>query len=222
MRRIIPIALVSTLTLGFAAIALGGPHHGSGPRAGGPNRIAQLDTNKDGKVTRQEAQVAEVARFKALDTNKDGVVTPEEAAKAREKRQAQRAADRFAQRDTNKDGRLSKTEAEMPAECFQKLDTNKDGMLVPTELAAGRQQRAQKRDGKGHGNRMWAHLDTNNDGKLTEKEATARTDRVFERADANRDGILTQEEVKRGHEHGPKSDGRDGKRGQGQRQPKAS
>ena len=84
MKRIIPIALASSLTLGFAAITLAGPDHGPGPRAGGPDRILQLDTNQDGKVTRQEARAAAVARFKALDTNKDGVVSGEEASKARE------------------------------------------------------------------------------------------------------------------------------------------
>lgn len=219
MKRIIPIALASSLTLGFAALALAGPHHEPGSRAGGPDRIQQLDTNKDGKVTRQEARAAAVARFKALDTNKDGVVSQEEATKAREKQHARRAAEHFAKMDTNKDGRLSKTEVKMPPARFQKLDTNKDGALSPAELAAGKKERTEKRAHKGTGHGTWARQDTNQDGKLTEQEATAAADRMFDRADTNRDGILTGEEMQRGHQHGPKSHGRGG---QGQRQPKAS
>jgi Ca2+-binding EF-hand superfamily protein len=221
MKRIIPIALASSLTLGFAALALAGPHHGPG-RAGGPGRIVQLDTNKDGKVTRQEARTAAVARFKALDANKDGVVSREEAAQAKERQHAQRAADRFARMDKNKDGRLSKTEVKMPPARFQKLDANKDGWLTPAELAAGKKERVEKREHKGNGHGMWARQDTNQDGKLTEQEATAAADRMFDRADANRDGILTGDEMQRGYKHGPKSHGRDGQRGQRQRQPKAS
>jgi len=150
------------------------------------------------------------------------VVSKEEAAKAREKQHAQRAADRFAKMDKNKDGRLSKTEVKMPPARFQKLDTNKDGALTPAELAAGAKERADKREHKGNGHGMWAQLDANQDGKLTEQEATAAADRMFDRADADRNGVLTREEIQRGRKHGPKSHGRQGQRGQGQRQPKAS
>ena len=124
--------------------------------------------------------------------------------------------------DTNQDGRLSKTEVKMPPARFQKLDANQDGVLTPAEFAAGKKERADKREHKGHGHGMWAQLDTNKDGKLTEKEATAAADRMFDRADANRDGVLTREEIQRHHKHGLKSHGRQGQRGQGPRQPKAS
>ena len=207
---ILPIALVSSLILGSAAIALGGPHHGPGPRG---NPFAKMDTNKDGKVTRQEAQAAQVTRFKALDTNKDGVVTEQEATQARQNNRAQR----FAKMDANKDGRLSKTEVKMPEQRFQKLDTNKDGFLTQSELSQGKKQ--WNNDGKHKG--MWTALDSNKDGKVTEKEATALADRMFEKLDANKDGAITQEEMRKGKRHGPRFQNRDGKRAPGQRPPKA-
>ena len=55
-------------------------------------RFKQADVNKDGKLTREEAQkgLPRVARrFDQIDTNKDGVITKEEldaAAKARDAR----------------------------------------------------------------------------------------------------------------------------------------
>lgn len=207
---ILPVALVSSLIIGSAAVALGGPHYGPGPRA---NPFAQLDTNKDGKVTRQEAQVAKVTRFKALDTNRDGVVTEQEAVQARQKR----GAERFAKMDANKDGRLSKTEVKMPDQRFQKLDVNKDGTLTQNELLQGKRK---GNDSKRKG--MWMRLDSNKDGKITEKEATAAADRMFEKLDANKDGAITQEEMRKARRHGPKVRSRDGRRGHGQRSPKAS
>ena len=49
--------------------------------------MAQMDGNKDGKVTKAEHAAAGKARFTQLDTNKDGVLTEAEAraAAAREK-----------------------------------------------------------------------------------------------------------------------------------------
>lgn len=217
MNRIIPIAMVTTLLGGTAAFALAYPGDGSGPRAGGPrDPFARLDTNKDGKITRQESQAAKVARFKAIDTNKDGVVTREEADKARNGQRAASRAERFAKMDANKDGRVSKTEAPMPDERFQQLDSNKDGALTESELAAGAKKWSNKRHGKGVLNR----LDTDSDGRLTEKEVTSAADRMFERADANKDGSITKEEMQ-GHKRGPKHHGRNSKRGPGPRQPKA-
>ena len=49
--------------------------------------MAQMDGNKDGKVTKAEHAAAGKARFTQLDTNKDGVLTEAEAraAAAKEK-----------------------------------------------------------------------------------------------------------------------------------------
>ena len=53
---------------------------GKGPEGKGPHRdlFAEADANKDGKVTKAEAQAQADAHFAKLDTNKDGVITKEE------------------------------------------------------------------------------------------------------------------------------------------------
>lgn len=71
-------------------------HHKKGQRHGPGHLFAKLDVNKDGKITKAEAQKVSDQRFERIDTNKDGVVTREEAIAAhkahkkemREKREA--------------------------------------------------------------------------------------------------------------------------------------
>lgn len=74
----------------------GGPGNG-GPNAGGPGGgggqrrpdIMSHDTNKDGKVSLDEAPEQVKPYFSRMDANGDGFVTAAEAAAARAKRQAQ-------------------------------------------------------------------------------------------------------------------------------------
>ena len=56
---------------------------GSGQRKGGdrPNLetiFAQLDTNKDGKISKSEAKGPLAESFSTIDTNEDGFITKEE------------------------------------------------------------------------------------------------------------------------------------------------
>src|SRR5689334_2434916 len=90
-----------------ALLAQAPPPHG-GPEGGGGGMLPRWDTNKDGTVTRDEAQQAasdQAARlFDSIDLNKDGVVNEEEAREAREsQRNAMRAQadERFKAADTN-------------------------------------------------------------------------------------------------------------------------
>lgn len=59
------------------------------------NRLARLDANHDGIVTRDEAVAAATARFDKLDTNHDGKIDQAETAalkqRAQERRDAMRA-----------------------------------------------------------------------------------------------------------------------------------
>lgn len=48
--------------------------------------LQQFDTNKDGKISKEEAKSAEDKLFAAIDTNKDGVLTPGELRKYHEAR----------------------------------------------------------------------------------------------------------------------------------------
>lgn len=64
-----------------------------GPAAMFIYALQQFDTNKDGKISKEEAKAAEDKLFTAIDTNKDGVITPGELRKFHEARmEAIRAA----------------------------------------------------------------------------------------------------------------------------------
>jgi Ca2+-binding EF-hand superfamily protein len=139
---------------------------GTAPAPGAAREDAwfqKLDTNKDGAISKEEAQAAADQRitrtFDKLDTNHDGLITQAEVTAAHEARRAEmqaQAAERFKQANTNGDGLLSKDEVSkgMPrlARAFDRLDTNKDGELSPEEMQAGRQQ-MMAHGGGGH----WRH-----------------------------------------------------------------
>ena len=111
-------------------------------------RFDQADTNKDGKLSPDEAKAGMpriAVNFTMLDTNKDGFLSHDEVAVAGQlffrqdiAQWHQRNAQAFAQLDTDKDGKLSRAEleAKMPrlANSFAFLDEDHDGSLSPTEF----------------------------------------------------------------------------------------
>jgi len=115
---------------------------------------ADLDTNKDGKVTAAEIDARLVksgeeqlavlkkerdAAFAKLDVNSDGSISRaefDERAKLPTVKQpdAKPFLDRF---DANKDGSISKDEFRGPTMAnFTRMDLNKDGMVTPAEAKA--------------------------------------------------------------------------------------
>ncbi|MDQ6961490.1 MAG: EF-hand domain-containing protein [Mariprofundaceae bacterium] len=72
--------------------------------------------------------------MKAMDSNKDGQVTLEEFMAGSEKK----AKERFAKKDKNGDGVLSKADRQMSAKkvdkMFERHDLNKDGLLSKEEM----------------------------------------------------------------------------------------
>ena len=56
-----------------------GPRHGAPGEGKHGKKWEHLDTDKDGKISREEAQNAEKKRFEKLDKNKDGFISKEEA-----------------------------------------------------------------------------------------------------------------------------------------------
>lgn len=121
MKRFLPLtALALVLTAGSVAIAQqpGGPgpmKHGRGAGPGGFG-LLQFDTNADGRLTKAEFDNAQRTRFNEIDGNKDGFATQEEAQAAREARRANAGKERFAAIDTDKNGQLSQTEFEAARE----------------------------------------------------------------------------------------------------------
>ena len=73
-------AVALAVSLGASAAAAHGDKRGE--------RIAKLDVNKDGQISREEAAAAPrlAQRFDQLDVNRDGQLTREEFASARRTR----------------------------------------------------------------------------------------------------------------------------------------
>jgi Ca2+-binding EF-hand superfamily protein len=93
--------------------------------------VRALDTNKDKRISRQEAAPNAMLsqNFDAIDTSKDGQLSRDEL-------KAYRKAHKM---DQDGDGNISKAEAANKphmAKHFDQMDTNKDGILTPAERKA--------------------------------------------------------------------------------------
>lgn len=89
--RISTLVIGAAIAAALAAPAFAQPQGGGGGRGDPAARFAAADTNKDGKVSKEEfkASLPEQVQgradelFEARDTNKDGFLSPEEMAAGR-------------------------------------------------------------------------------------------------------------------------------------------
>lgn len=103
--------------------------------------IKAADTNKDGLISRAEAEAAlpKVAKhFDQLDTNKDGQISADEFKAGHHKAKHMRGA----KVDVDKDGFITRAEADANAprlaRHFDEIDTNKDGKISREEMQAAK------------------------------------------------------------------------------------
>jgi hypothetical protein len=185
-------SLLGLSLAGLAWAGQGGGHHGHHGRAGGAmgaHFFERLDSNKDGQLTRAEAEGEAQRLFDRLDSNKDGELTQPEAdegvrAVAKEEIEA-----RFKALDTNGDGRVTAEESKLPARFFDRLDKNDDQAVTREELQAGPHLGA-----KGAGF-MFKKADANGDGKVSRAEGTQAALQRYDHMDGNRDGVITRAEL---------------------------
>jgi Ca2+-binding EF-hand superfamily protein len=155
------IAAVAVLMLGTAAIADNMGMDNGGMMMDAPVLdFAAIDTDKDGKISKDEMTAFRAARVASVDANADGKLSVDEIAamhlkamEAAAKTMAQRMVDRM---DTDGDKLLSAAEMidrPMPTDMFDKVDTNKDGFIDQAEVDAAKanmMQRGGHRGGHDH------------------------------------------------------------------------
>jgi hypothetical protein len=202
----------SLLCLSLSGLALageGGGHEGNKGAAMAGQFFEVVDTNKDGQVTRAEADAAAQRLFERVDANKDNEVTREEAAQGAHAVQKEQLEAHFKALDTNSDGRVTLEESKMPAFFFERLDKNADKALTRDELQAAPEL------GAGRGEMMFKMADANGDAKVTRAEASQAALLRFDNADPNRDGVITRAEFEARQQEKANKRGK-GKGGKGQ------
>lgn len=145
-------------------------------------RFAELDHNRDGRITRDEWHF-DLESFRRADHNGDGRITRDEFL-GRDSIDDDRA-DRFDDLDYNRDRRVTRDEWHGGQRAFDNLDRNHDGVLSREEvLNPGETPFAD----------LFASLDVNHDQRVTIQE-WHWSRRSFESRDMNRDGVLTRDEL---------------------------
>ncbi len=187
-RKIALSALGAALLLGSAATAsfAAPPAHGKGHGERMPFRpelaFVQLlkvaDTNKDGKITKEEFAARQDALFAEIDKDKDGSITPKEM---REYRQAKMEAFRAAH--------------PRPEAADAKAGEGKGPEGKRAEREHGGRQGWGKHGGKGGAFAMMRMADTDENGQVSKAEFTAAGEKMFERLDRNKDGVISFDDM---------------------------
>ena len=109
--------------------------------------FAELDTNGDGRVTREEAASHRGAMFTDADTDGDGAVSEAEFIEAGKKRIEERLKRHFARLDDDSDGAITEDEfGGRRGKFFDRMDADGDGVVTLDEAKAAR-KRHDKTDG---------------------------------------------------------------------------
>jgi Ca2+-binding EF-hand superfamily protein len=153
-------------------------------------RFPQLDTNRDGVVSRSEWRGSDSA-FRVRDWNRDGVLSgeevrmgaypPDDSLEAQDFRMT--PEDRFDYLDANNDGRITENEWDGSLDTFDRLERNRDGRLSRVQLGSVRPPTP------------FASIDTNRDGRITLGE-WPWSRRTFIQQDENSDGAITRGEYR--------------------------
>lgn len=189
--------------------------------AAGSSMFEQLDTNRDGFLSRAELSplqmagtdryvlhgaIGDAAAFRALDRDGDGFLNRSEADGALRSR----PGESFARLDTNGDGFLSMAEAgrlfgpDTPVHAsgvtFDQLDRDRDGFVNRAEATALMPPSVVVQHVTVQPVVTFNALDVDRDGHLNRMEAATLLNRMggeaaFTRYDTNRDGFLSRAEL---------------------------
>lgn len=184
--------------------------------------LQQFDTNKDGKISKDEAKAAEDTLFAAIDTNKDGVLTPGELKKFRQARMEAWKAEMpkpATNDDTAKNGDDVGAPPPVGGDAVMKGPMDGCGPRGPGHHGHERHGMHEAMrggpDGRPRGGpdgmrgphpmmammgfmRMMDRVDTDENGQISKAEADAALDKLFTRLDTNKDGFISADDFPKG------------------------
>ncbi len=185
-----------------------------GPGRGGPEvmfvqMLQQHDIDKDGKISKEEANAAGTALFASIDADKDGVLTPGEMRQHREAMreerkaamEAMRAERQAAREAAQADGQIPPPGGQRQEQAMNGDGQGRDGRGHDGKRHGWHNERADRggdrggRDGMRGEGRMMRVADTDENGQISQAEATAMADRMFTRMDRNKDGFISVDDM---------------------------
>jgi Ca2+-binding EF-hand superfamily protein len=205
-----PILILTFILVCVTAVsAQEGPPQGSGGQGVGQGRgrgfgqfmtFADMDKNKDSKVSRDEF-TGPPQFFERVDENKDNLIDEAEWNRVRERMGGGGANTRLSEMlvrfmDANRDTKVSRDEFTRINQVFDALDKDHDGQLSQEELGrffqALNEVQAQTTGGVEVTN-LFQKFDKDKDGKITAQEMN--NEKTFKALDINKDNSLTKEEA---------------------------
>jgi Ca2+-binding EF-hand superfamily protein len=185
---------------------------GGGPPPGGMQQMrfqmpnfADLDKNKDKKLSKDELSQFPPQMVDRLDENKDGFIDETEWNNAQRRFGGGGGGPRMGEMltkfmDGNGDGKISRDEFAKIATLFDGLDKDKNGELTMEEsneffraVNQAVSEAQSQTTGGVNVTQLFTNLDKNKDGKITADEMT--NEKAFKALDLNSDGSVTKEEA---------------------------
>ena len=142
------VLALATAGAGTAALAYGGGKYAVRAEA----HFAEMDADKDGKVSAAEMRAYRAASFAKADANGDGKLSVEELDEARKAQRIERLQKMVLWLDSDGDGMLSVEEFDpRKGAMLSRMDADGDGSLTMEEMRDAKQGRHHRSGGMHHG-----------------------------------------------------------------------
>jgi len=162
------------------------------PRFDAARFIKDHDKNGDGKLSKEEMPATAQSEFAQIDTNKDGFITKDELQQhaTRMAQQRPQLVEVIFYTIDFPEEPVTMQELQTAYDQLRKLDKNNDGKIDESEVKNFREQRKKERT-----EAIISALDRNGDGKISKDEARGLWADNFAQLDKNGDGVLDRQEI---------------------------